>query len=159
MTRFLALGYGGKLINADLIKTIEQITPKIKGDRCNAIAVLKDGTRQELSWGYDETQISLMPSAPASPGFHLLAYYRTEKGGDYVLKSPVVAWKIDMSMARPICPDDFCEEEWAILYPDGRVVCPFNQWRENEAKWVEHHRQKAIENEEREAQMKKLTVV
>ena len=75
-----------------------------------------------------ETDITERPvTVPALPGFFLLDLIRLPDGGfhpDRVLKTPVIARRIDASSyPEPVIPGPQVFHQWAVLMPDGTVVC------------------------------------
>jgi hypothetical protein len=148
VARFLSLGFGDVLINADRIDKIE----RDEGRRSRAI--LNDGGSVMVQDAIDVVERSLLPVVAASPGYTLLRFFgglgtrgpngeclpHAGEDNPYVERLPIVAWRIDDSHARPVTPHDDDDAisnliGSGVLLPDGQVAVPFTGTFENEAAW------------------------
>jgi hypothetical protein len=89
MTRFLRTD-DGELINADRIERIVR-----------SRATLIDGTGVTLASDTDEIELALLPFVAAAPGYMHLRHY-DDGGGPWIERLPIVAWRIDADIARPV---------------------------------------------------------
>ena len=93
MAKFLEAD-NGDLINADAIQWIR------RDDEERPIAHFNDGRKPVmLMSGWSDVEMALMPIVAAAPGsMHL----RVHRGAAKVFRTPIVAWRIDDGVARPI---------------------------------------------------------
>jgi len=149
MATFLDTDMSG-LINADCIERIYQSGKKNKyGKLVGATAVLKDGSEVglEFSWKIGVVRHKLLPVIPATPGFVLMKYECSKGDGEYVIKSPIIAWRLHGDSVNPITPDQEETEDWYhILFPDGQVYEQSGPLYKDEDDWLKVMREE-MENE------------
>jgi len=94
-------------------------------------------------------------TVPAVPGLFVINLMPLSGGGfdrKRVLKTPVIAWKVDSSgYATPIIPGLSVTDDWAVLTPDGFVIADeyaslsdiypveLKDWINVEIEWAEEH--------------------
>lgn len=92
-------------------------------------------------------------TVPALPGFFLIELMPLPHGGyhtELVLKTPVIAWKVDASNhSHPVIPGLPVCERWAVLMPNGLVArdeftdlfgdypMALKDWIRSEIDWLE----------------------
>jgi hypothetical protein len=77
---------------------------------------------------------------PAVAGFTLLNFHASD-GEEWIERQPIVGWAVEAGgkFAEPITPD--CHDsDFAILYPDGQVVVPFDRTFDTLDEWLAHER-------------------
>jgi hypothetical protein len=97
------------------------------------------GGSHELDISTDEAIKLTAPVVKADPGYFRLTFWGQDDGRGWVDRQPVVAWRIMPQGAAPVTPID--EEpnpeppNRAILYPDGKVLIPFDCQFRSEGEW------------------------
>jgi hypothetical protein len=162
MTRFLRTE-DDTLINADQISQIEQIEPDDQG-RCKATLI--DGSVVWFSGGLDRIERQLCHTVAAPPGYTALRYVESSDGSEpFVIRSPVVAWRITGDTALPVVPDregvvNLDITKISILTPDGRVFQWGVQSSPNEENWrAEMDRRSEVRREQERAKPKLRNVI
>jgi hypothetical protein len=136
---FLKVQSGG-LVNADQIVQITEMQAStfLRNGTCRA--KLSNETVITLAGGEEEIRQRLQPVVAAAPGFVLLRLYLDpdDLGKTTIMRSPVVAWRIDGDFALPIAPEDEdagCFGD-GVLMPDKRVVQSHGRTFPNEEEWA-----------------------
>ena len=94
---------------------------------------------------------TIVPALPGLDVIHLLPLSNGSFDRQHVLKTPVVAWKIDLGgYAEPIVPGMPVTCCWAVLTPQGYVITDqytnlfgeyplqLNDWIKSEIEWLEY---------------------
>lgn len=150
---FLMTADLGRYVNAQYITNLTALPRDSDGEpRYGANGTMADGTSVRLFDDIDTILDKSGPFVPAQPGFEVLGYWVDENGRELIDRQPVVAWRCDdVEGARPVTLDAQ-PEEFAVKYPDGQVVLPWDRTFDNEDAWMVAMREMAEKKRSHSAQ-------
>lgn len=105
------------------IDVIQQIETHIYGRKTKRWAAIVD---REAHWIHDDD----LPEGtviPATPGYDLLICFAVDEDEEQfgMLEYPIVAWKVEGTVAWPVTVELLGDQWHGIRSPNGKIKCPY----------------------------------
>jgi hypothetical protein len=127
--------YGSQIVNRRNIRAA-RLTGTHKDPVRDTLITLDDGGNVLLRGNHLDRIVEEIGIIPAEPGYRTVTHWADEEG-DGVHMHPIIAWRIEGGLVSPLTPDwGMNDGDFAILYPDGRVISPGDQWWPNVEEWL-----------------------